>query len=233
MADESFTDKFIESLHQAEVDRKDKHESMDGFLLAVLSVLGSVGLYYLKILPPSLGPWYTYYYAVCCTLFAIFFGAATYCTAWSVWPRPIAYLKPKDLFDYSINLRPFYGFDEQDDKKVDEMIDREMCRVARSHYAKCAAHNREINFDRQVWQTRARQFVTGMILLLLINAPATYFIQQAFVEEQAVRITSYPPGPEKKEISNDRTAIPAAGTGKPSPKSEPGATPASANRANN
>ena len=46
----TFSDEFFEKVYFAEYERKDKHDSADTFLLAVLGILGGILLHYLRYL---------------------------------------------------------------------------------------------------------------------------------------------------------------------------------------
>jgi hypothetical protein len=190
---ETYADKFFENLYKSEFDRKDKSDGLDSFLLASLSILGTIGLYYIQILPLEYTWWMVIVYWVLTILYLLLIGQATFCTAFSIWPRPIGYLgEPFILRNYHDQVKAHFVYYDENDPATHELIDRQMLKMARTQHIEAAGMTRLALQTKNAWQTRARRALSLAIILLLVNAIPTFFIQRERNEFQQVKILEWP-----------------------------------------
>lgn len=173
-----YVDELFESLHKAEFDRKDKHETNDTFLLAVLSVLGSIGLYFVKLVPSARNDFSGWSFCLGTGLFALLFAYMAFCVIASIWPRNIAYPgEPSELWKYSEELKEFliHPIGVSSDAVLDQ-VDLQLQTLMRRQYADCAANNRFVNQQKLHWQVKARECINYLFFLILVISIPTLII---------------------------------------------------------
>jgi hypothetical protein len=209
----AYTDELFRDLHKAEFERKDKHDSVDSFLLAATTVLGGVAVYYSRILPSATGTWGTIF-VVLFWAFVVTFVGALFSLTRSVWPRFQGYLAdPRELYNFVSGLRAHYEFSEKDEDKLEAAIETDLRRIIRPMCVDAASQNRYINKQKLSWQTRAKICLISGVYIFLANAAPAYFVQRAHVEATNVRVIEFLKpqlAPEEEPDGKRRSSAPNA-----------------------
>lgn len=228
-----YGDEFFRSVHEAEFDRHDKHDSADSFLLAVVTLLGGVGFYYLDMLPIDDLNWWRYTFLSLAGLFALCWTLAVICLTGSIVPRYIGYLShPKDLDAFATALAEFHSYHAPGaDGKA--QLEKELRAFTRKQYVKCAAQNREGNQRKTKWQTRTKICCIVAVFVVLFNVPFAYMVHDSHLKTDRVKLVDLP-DEHKVRIVQPPAGVPNNGGQTGSPQTNrgqaAGATDSSRNR---
>jgi len=226
-ADDSYTNDFFRDMYNSEIDHKYKLDSADNLLVGILLALSGVGIYYLKVLPCcNLGA-AEYIFLVFCGLFVAAFACAVIFVIASFWPRDKEYIaSPNEWGQYVDGLKAYYTYYHTEEES-ERRVARDLAKLLRQKYLEAGEVNRNLNIRIMAYQTWAKYSITAAVVLLLLNAIPTYFIQCAKTETQKTEVTAFPaiqkiqivpPNPKDKsneqgEQSNATTANRTAKTG--------------------
>jgi hypothetical protein len=224
---DSYTDDFFCDLYKSELEHKDKLDSADSLLIAVLLALSGVGIYYAKLLPAFGFGVAGYAFLGCAVLFLIVFCVATGFVIASFWPRDKEHIAPPEEWGkFADGLRDYYTHyhNEQD---ADKRVASDLALALRKKYIQAGEVNRRLNIKKMAYQARARYTVTAAVVLIMLNAVPTYFVQSRKTETQKTEVVGFPeiqkveiviPKPKDKSNERTKTATPAnPGTTKDGP----------------
>lgn len=190
--DETYTDKFIAQLHKSEYERKDKHDSGDTFILAIISVLGSVGVYFYKLAPDNFENALSITFWVLGSIFGVLVAIATVFIALSIWPRTAGYLSHPEIIRNHVSSLENHFVMYNNQGELDELVDREMRKLARKQYLDCAAQNRTIMQTKLRYQVGAKITACFAIVFMLALAIPAFMLEKRKAEQPSVMISNWP-----------------------------------------
>ena len=123
----------------------------------------------------------------CCASFA-----ALCCVVASILPRDTAYLSsPEPLDKYVRGLETHYNYNH-DQTTADQHVEEELKATLRQQYVNASQINRTSNVGKNGWQSRAKYFIAGAVIVVVLNTPFTFLVQRAHSDTQKVEVISLP-----------------------------------------
>ena len=182
-----FTNEFFRWLYTSEIEHKDRLDSADGLLVGALTLLSTVGIYYLKIFPVEGDGWLILSFRLLAALYAICFGIGVVSGVMSLWPRIRAFIgSPQDIDEYVTGIEKYHRYHHTDDDSINNLVDKDLQEFLREQFVEAAKVNRELTLTKSKWQVRVKYAVAAAIVAITVNAYPTFEVQQTHSEIQKV-----------------------------------------------
>lgn len=186
-----YTDDFFKEMYASELEHKYKLDSADSLLIAVLLALSGVGIYYSKVFHLCNNDLAGWAFVIFGVLFCVAFASATCFMLGSFWPIDKALIAtPGDWADYVSGLERYYSY-YHDDKETDRRVADDLARRLRVQYVEAGEINRDSNFRKAGYQTRARRAITAAVVVALVNAAPTYFVQRSTSDAHSAEVVAF------------------------------------------
>ncbi len=208
---DSYTEDFFEQLYHAELEHKQKLDTADSFLVGIVAALMGVGAYFLQTMAKA-----DFGFALCCfwflslPYFVALIVALCYVMA-SIWPREKNYIaSPKQWAEYVDGYEKHYGFWHKETALTDKVA-LELAALRRQQYIEAGETNRILILKKHGYQTWAKRWIVGAVVLMLLSALPVYFVQRAVYRAEknakSTSTTTDSTDSTNAPISTDATSI--------------------------
>lgn len=186
---------FFQWTYQSENEQLDRLDSRDGLLTGVVTVLAGVGIFYSRVFPLGFDSWWNLAFWPCSILFGLALVAAIFCVCGSIWPKDRAVLSdPEQLSVYLTESVEYYRYIETNPGISRVRAESDFRELVLTQFVQASQFNRDRMTNKAAWQARTLHFVGLAIVIMLLNAVPTFFVQRERAEsERKVTVNSVSP----------------------------------------